>query len=223
MATSLCIACAELLPDVNFAEAECPRCGVVTRLRGEPLTRIDGRQRVNTDEEIQKWERSRIRDLIITIQDEIPFQLLGLDESWTGSRWIQSGGGSEVKSVGLHHGDSDSSPSVLVTTASYVKHDSFRFISNLQILLEEVWVDEHEGLEHVQAAYRSQDPFEGWGSGQLLVNDQVRSFHHVQMGTQNVLISTTEDLQLTIVVRGMALDNVKLVDVDVRSYNDIPR
>ena len=120
-------------------------------------SRLRWRQPRRLDEARRRWLRDGR-----TILRECGFDVYGLDERWTGSRWFGGSGASDVviTRVDLGHGDAldDDAPLVRVETSTSRGHDERQVA---RTLAQHLWRD---GAEHelVRRAFTDADPTASW-------------------------------------------------------------
>ena len=157
MAQDVCSRCAELLPEID-GSGECPECGLGFSA-GQLLQRLPAsREKPLDDEQLRAW-RQGLADQSVAAVAQAPFVPFGLDESWSGIRWVgghsasQTSGGfgrrrkMVIHSIELAHGQRllVDEPHVDVTTS--LKSDSRNSLRHvLEDLLWHVW---HLSLIHI--------------------------------------------------------------------------
>lgn len=226
MAKSLCASCAELLPDTEAGDGECPHCGLGYPGVGAPLRALPVQnQQPLTGKSLERWKQERANDRAF-YASTASFALLGVDDSWEGIRWVggSSSGSGQICRVELMHGGREEVPRILVNTLAKLgdgQRCSLR--AHLEDLLWLVWSDEEAGLEFVQAAHRDRSPLDLWKPTTLDVNGQALEAHRITMGSSDVTVAETSDFIVSVVSAGIAGADIKLVDVDPRRYSDVSR
>ncbi len=232
----LCSRCGEIVewpePDSEQSHrSECPSCGlgftraaVFVRSKSdsgiiEPLiNNVGWRNRIDSDE---RQALSRC-----------DFAVYGLDETWSGSRWVGGWGGSPAGffpgRLELAHGDAydESAPLLRVETvpkpssrklpdrASPEAEDSWAIRNAAQSLADTLW---HEGAEHspaLRAPFSDGDPTAGWSSLSLIIDDGPVLFRSLAADNTWVALGETDSAIITLFARNFDPTNVRLVVID---------
>ena len=149
---------------------------------------------------------------------------LGLDDSWTGIRWVGGHGArsNQVYQIKLVHGQRliDAEPYAEITTSQQSATTTLR--QHLAALLWDVWHDQEAGLEALQAAHRSETPFAEWASTTVHVNSTSLAMSHLRIGTVDVMIGENETFIVSVISRRIDPHTIVLSDADLTRYNDLP-
>lgn len=234
MAKELCGRCAELLPEIETGEGECPQCGLGygSGSFGVLHSRPRWNNRPLTGEKLRAWKQGLADEAVARVSGA-RFPPLGL-RSWEGSRWVGGNGSSTEKrrfgigsrqvihTVELIHGAREGSPRAEVTTVAKLRdHPGFTLHTHLETLTVDVWHAEHERLDVVQAVARGWNYLELFDPVRMTINRAVVDAHYIKMGASNVVIAETSDLIVSVVSEGLDPTSVELVDADLSRYNDV--
>ena len=227
---NLCARCYELLPETESDDGECPHCGLGYPGRGgplQPMSWANSTVEPLTDEELRRRRQHRANDQAFFVS-QLPFALLGLDDSWDGRRWVggKSGGMGTTYAVELVHGGREEVPRATVNTVAKLGDGPrYSLLAHLEKLLSAAWYEEGEddGLELLQAVVREPDPLQLWSTTSININAELREAYYVKIGSSNVTVAETDQFIISAVSAGIPREDIKLVDVDPRRYRDIPR
>jgi DNA-directed RNA polymerase subunit RPC12/RpoP len=228
----LCSRCGEIVeppePDSEQSQSSvCPSCGlgfttsttsaVFASSKSDsssiehPINTVRRRNRIDRD---QRQAISRC-----------DFAVYGLDETWSGSRWVGGWGGGPLE---LAHGDAydESAPLLRVETApkpssrklpdraSPEAEDAWAISNSAQVLAETLW---HEGAEHspaLRAPFSAGDPTAGWSSLPLIIDGRPVTFRSLAADNTWVALGQTESAIITLFARNFDPTNVRLVVID---------
>lgn len=222
MARELCIRCYELLPETESGEGECPHCGLYAEPAvGGVLQKLPGQGDPLTGEALAKWKQQLANDQA-HYASRAEFPLLGLDDSWEGIRWVAGSTGNAVRleRVELMHGRREDSLQVSVDTR--LKTDGiFSVRESIESLMQNLWSEEEAGLEYLQAAIRDDLPLALWEPTTININGAPTAAHHVRAGSTDVVVVDSDEQVITVACKSLALEDVKLVDADLRRYRDV--
>lgn len=226
----LCSRCGERveLPEPDSQQSQssaCPSCGLGfttssvvfassksdSGIIEHPITNVRWRNRSDRD------ERQAI--------SRCDFAVYGLDETWSGSRWVGGWGGGPLE---LAHGDAydQSAPLLRVETvpkpssrklpdrASPEAQDSWAVRNAAQSLADRLW---HEGAEHspaLRAPFSDGDPTAGWSSLPLIINGRPVPFRSLAADHTWGALGETESAIITLFARNFDPTHVRLVVID---------
>jgi hypothetical protein len=146
------------------------------------------------------------------------FPLYGLDESWTGSRWVGgvSGSADVMNEVELAHGDvrREGAPVVRVTTHPLSVDTPVTSVvwSTHRSLSQTLW---HEGLDHerVRAGFLDDDPLGSWQTMALEVSGQSHVFRYLGNASAWGAIGEVGEVLVSVFARNIRPEDVKLAVV----------
>lgn len=213
---------AEVGPD-GRGEGACPDCGlgfssvgmtaVFTRAEGGRLRDWRARRR-------SEAHRSRQADII----RRRTFPIHGLDDRWTGSRWIGGWGTSsdEVDQIGLAHGNPFDETAAVVRVVTWRLSPPMEALTvgnAAQGLVHYLWDEAGAPHDLIRPAYTSDDPTAAWSELVLPVDGSPTAFRSLAHGDHWVALVRTEGILVGIEARHIDRSDVGLVVVnDVESY-----
>lgn len=174
-----------------------------------------------TGEALENWKQQMAKDAADYVSGA-KFPLLGLDDSWKGTRWVggSTGSAQDIKRVELMHGGREDAAQASVDIG--VRTDGiFSLRSSLDRLMWELWREHDDGLEYLQAAIRDDLPLGLWEETAMYLNGEKTTAHSVSVGTSDVVLVETDELIISVVCRGIAREDIRLVDVDPLRYTDV--
>jgi hypothetical protein len=230
----LCHRCGAILDDdqpPGRYRGECPSCGLgysgtrfglerVAGLRAAPLKVSDEARR-----RAQAVRERRDTDLRQAVA-RCPFPVFGLDDSWSGRRWISGWGGSgdNVDHLELAHGDvyDPDAPVVRIETrwtTADPEGDVNTFEPHVRrvvarALVERLWHETGTYLDATSSTFQGEDPTGQWDVLRLDVDNEPRRFSALQVGTQWVALATVGRAVLGLQVRNIPPSEMKLVSID---------
>ena len=152
------------------------------------------------------------------------FPIHGLDDRWTGSRWVGGWGTSndEVNEIGLAHGDpfDEGAPLVRITTWRLSPPTEPLTVANAaQGLAHYLWDEAGAPHELIRPAYTSDDPTEAWSDLDLPVDGSPAAFRSLAHGAHWVALARTKGILVGIEARHIDPGDVGLVTVrDLEAY-----
>jgi hypothetical protein len=211
---------AEVGPD-GRGEGACPDCGLgfssvamtatFSRTEGGPLRAWRARRRSRRHTEAH---RSRQADIIRCRT----FPIHGLDDRWTGSRWIGGWGTSndEVNEIGLAHGDLFDETAAVVRVVTWrlaPPMEPLTVANAAQGLAHYLWQEADAPHDLIRPAYTSDDPTAAWSELALPVDGSPTGFRSLAHGDHWVALVRTEGFLVGIEARHIDPGDVGLVTV----------
>lgn len=209
----LCPGCGEILAPPDAAAGErgtdaCPNCG-----RGYSWGRMSLRPSSPESRRALEDEHRRRRDRAVRT---CGFPLYGLDESWSGSRWVGGYGGStgRVDEVDLAHGHprSQGAPLVRVTTHPLREDTPVGLVLEnvVHSLSQALW---HEGVDHerVRPAFVEDDPLRTWERVVLQVSGQPVDFRYLGSDSVWGAVGDVGQEIVSVFARNVQPEGVRLV------------
>lgn len=227
----LCSRCGEIVegpePDSEQSQSSaCPSCGLGFTTSSTVVFASSKSDSGITEHLINNvgWRNRMDRDKWQAIS-RCDFAVYGLDERWSGSRWVGGWGGGPLE---LAHGDAydESAPLLRVQTvpkpssrklpdrASPEAEDSWAIRNSAQLLAKTLW---HEGAEHspaLRAPFSEGDPTAGWSSLPLIIDGRPVPFRSLAADNTWVALGQTESAIITLFARNFDPTNVRLVVID---------
>jgi len=211
-------------------QGACPDCGLgfssvgysaLTRLERGPVREWWARRRGDRQLRSHRAEQHEI-------VRRRSFPIHGLDDRWSGSRWIGGWGGShrEVDHIDLAHGDphDPSAPLVRVTTWRLSPGKADHTVTHAaQELAEHLWREAGAPHALVRTSFTSDDPTIAWSELDLSIDEQPTAFRSLAQPPHWVALARIESSLITIEARHVEPHHVALITVDnIEPYLEDP-
>jgi hypothetical protein len=206
-------------------QGECPSCGlgwtesalVVSRRSTAPPSAADERRQ-------RKALARRDRDRDAAVSD-CRFSSYGLDDSWSGRRWLGGWGrrNNLLDRLELGHGDAwdDDAALVRITAWSDATTADLRFRDRIaaQNLAQHLWMQTGTHSDAVQSTFGAEDPTGSWDPLTLSVDGEATTFRSLRVGTSWVAHSGGDPDLITLSARHVEPSDIALVTVaDLAPY-----
>ena len=211
-------------------QGQCPSCGLGYSASAMVLTKSArplGDAAQAEQRRIQAERQAHKRRAVSRCR----FAVYGLDDTWSGRRWIGGFGDSdgELRSVELAHGDpfDETAPLVRVRTElvsiaqrsrpTQFTSDQARFFAirhAADALAQHLW---HAGADHspaLQATFTDDDPTEHWSPLPLIVDGMTVPFRSLVGWTSWIALGVTNGSVIGVQARNIEPDSVRPVVID---------
>lgn len=162
------------------------------------------------------------------------FAVYGLDDSWTGRRWLGGWGGHDggLDRLELAHGDPwhDHAALVRITTWAPTHRAAERVFSReddlavrrrnaAKTLAQHLWHETSQPTDGLRATFTEANPVASWDPLTLRVEGAPVTFRSLRAGAHWVALGSLGDLMVALHARHLAADAVALMEVaDLASY-----
>ncbi len=153
-----------------------------------------------------------------------PFPIYGLDESWTGSRWLGGWGGSAegINQITFSHGGPEQRKGPMVNVETFSPTDEGEKTVGIYLrargLAGRLW---SHGAKHevVRPTFNREDPTGTWEEAEIEVDGESVPFRMLAAGAWWVALGEVGSVVVSLRVRGVPGESVRLVPVgDVEPY-----
>jgi ribosomal protein S27AE len=199
-------------------DTECPSCGVGFAT-GPPQVLRKTEQDEESLHRAQQAAFERMREGQRLALVGCAFAVYGLDDAWTGTRWVGGYGGHDARidEVVLAHGDPRDRDAALVHVRTAVPagpapESTYRFATRR--LAEAAW---REGAPHagaVHSTFNERDPTAGWSPLAVTVAGEAREFRSIVAPAAWVALADLDGAVVSVTARHVETDDVRLVTVD---------